>query len=65
MSGRGHVETLQPGGKSLSGDGTHSPVLNVRVSAQMHAQLHRMADERGCGVSKIVRRILEDALHAR
>lgn len=53
---------LIPGGKSLSGDGSHSPTIRVRVSEQMHGELLALAAERGVGVSKLVRQILSDAI---
>jgi predicted HicB family RNase H-like nuclease len=49
---------LVPGGKSLSGDGSHSPTVRVRVSKQMHAELTALASARGTGVSKLVRQLL-------
>ncbi len=49
---------LVPGGKSLSGDGSHSPTIRVRVSGQMHAELTALASARGTGVSKLVRELL-------
>jgi len=60
MSMKGNAANLVPGGKSLSGDGSHSPVIRVRVSKELHATLTAMASDRGCGISKLVREILAD-----
>lgn len=50
---------LVPGGKSLSGDGSHSPVLNVRLPAELRRRLHTRAVEEGVGDSKIARAAIE------
>lgn len=55
---------LIPGGKSLSGGATRSPVLNVRVPATMKAALDAEAAAAGMGTSKLVRKILEEHLRA-
>lgn len=53
---------LVPGGKSLSGDGSHSPTVRVRVSEQMRAELVALAAARGIGLSKLVRELLASRL---
>lgn len=50
---------LIPGGKSLSGGQTHSPVLTLRVSTDLKARIDADAKSRGMGTSKRVREILE------
>lgn len=51
---------LIPGGKSLSGDGTHSPIVQTRVDKNTRETLKQVADEAGIGVSKLVRPAVED-----
>lgn len=51
---------LRPGGKSLSGGSRTSPVLQVRVSDELKDTLEREASDRGVGMSKLVRSILQD-----
>ncbi|GAC70750.1 hypothetical protein GS4_40_00060 [Gordonia soli NBRC 108243] len=51
---------LVPGGKSLTGGSTHSPVLNVRVPAELKSALDEQAQAQSMGTSKLVRAILED-----
>lgn len=51
---------LIPGGKSLSGEGKHSPVVQVRVSENTRAQLRKIAAERKVSVSKLSRQVLEE-----
>ncbi|GAC71050.1 hypothetical protein GS4_47_00400 [Gordonia soli NBRC 108243] len=51
---------LVPGGKSLTGGSTHSPVLNVRVPAELKSALDEQARAQSMGTSKLVRSILED-----
>ena len=50
---------LRPGGKSLSGNGKHSPVVQVRVSEQTRDKLRAIAKARGMSVSKLSRRVLD------
>lgn len=49
---------LIPGRKSLSGNGAHSPVIQVRVPADLQHELIHIADSRGVSLSKAVRDIL-------
>jgi hypothetical protein len=51
---------LQPGGKSLSGDGKHSPVVQVRVSEHTRDKLRAIAKDRGMSLSKLSRMVLDD-----
>jgi predicted HicB family RNase H-like nuclease len=51
---------LIPGGKSLSGDGTHSPRLQFRVPQQLHDAAERTAREEGVSLSALARRALEE-----
>jgi len=48
-------DNLIPGGKSLSGNNTHSPVVQTRVPAAVHAKLQGLADRRHVSVSKLLR----------
>lgn len=48
-------DNLIPGGKSLSGNNTHSPVVQTRVPATVHAKLQVLADRRHVSVSKLLR----------
>lgn len=57
---RAHNAGLVPGGKSLSGDGRHSPVVQVRVSGATKDKLRQIARERKMSVSKLSRQILDD-----
>lgn len=50
---------LRPGGKSLSGNGKHSPVVQVRVSEQTREKLRAIAKARGMSVSKLSRKVLD------
>lgn len=58
------LQNLVPGRKSLSGNGTHSPVLQVRLSADLHARVQRAAAERQISASRLARAALEDFLAA-
>lgn len=51
---------LRPGGKSLSGNGKHSPVVQVRVSERTRDRLRSIAKSRGMSVSKLSRRVLDE-----
>ena len=55
---------LKPGGKSLSGDGSHSPVLRLVVSTQTKNRITQAAQEEGVSVSKWLRRVVEERLAA-
>ncbi len=57
---RARQDTLVPGGKSLSGDGKHSPVVQVRVSESTRDRLKAIAEERRMSVSKLSRQVLDD-----
>lgn len=59
---RRQLASLVPGGKSLSGDGSQSPVVRARVSAATKAELERRAQEAGMSVSKYTRRLIESHL---
>ena len=50
---------LRPGGKSLSRDGKHSPVVQVRVSEHTRDKLRAIAKARGMSVSKLSRKVLD------
>lgn len=54
------VKNLRPGGKSLSGDGRHSPVVQVRVSEHTRDRLQAIAKARKMSVSKLSRKVLDD-----
>ena len=54
------AKNLWPGGKSLSGDGRHSPVVQVRVSERTRDQLRAIANARGVSVSKLSRKVLDE-----
>lgn len=51
---------LRPGGKSLSGNGKHSPVVQVRVSEHTRDRLRSIAESRGMSVSKLSRKVLDE-----
>lgn len=51
---------LIPGGKSLSGRGKHSPVVQVRVSETTRAKLQAIAKARKMSVSKLSRKVLDE-----
>jgi hypothetical protein len=53
---------LLPGGKSLSGDGSHSPVLRVVVSRDVEAAIRANASAEHMSVSKYLRRLIEHAV---
>jgi hypothetical protein len=50
---------LIPGGKSLSGDGTHSPIVQARVSASVRAKLDAIAERRGVRPSRLLREAID------
>lgn len=58
------VRNLVPGGKSLSGDGKHSPIVHVRLPEQVRDELAERARARGVSVSKYARELIEAALKA-
>lgn len=51
---------LIPGGKSLSGDGTHSPIVQTRVPTVVHAKLQAIAAVRCVSVSKVLREAIDE-----
>jgi predicted DNA binding CopG/RHH family protein len=57
---RASALNLRPGGKSLSGDGKHSPVVQVRVSEHTRDRLRAIAESRGMSVSKLSRKVLDE-----
>ncbi|SCX34545.1 hypothetical protein [Mycolicibacterium fluoranthenivorans] len=59
---RGHAETLVPGGKSLTGDGKHSPIVQTRVPESTRDKLKVIADRRGVGVSKVLRIAIDELI---
>ncbi|MCV7358497.1 DNA-binding protein [Mycolicibacterium fluoranthenivorans] len=59
---RGHAETLVPGGKSLTGDGKHSPIVQTRVPEVTRDKLKVIADRRGVGVSKVLRIAIDELI---
>lgn len=61
---RRRAENLTPGGKSLSGAGKHSPVVQVRLSESTRDELATRARERGVSVSKFTRELIEQSLRA-
>jgi len=50
---------LIPGGKSLSGDGSHSPVFQVTLGADTARKLRAKAAQDGTSVSKCLRSMVE------
>ncbi len=53
---------LLPGGKSLSGDGKHSPTVQFRVPETLRARLDERAKAEGISPSKLARKALEQYL---
>jgi hypothetical protein len=53
---------LIPGGKSLSGDGSHSPVLQARVPAQVRARFDAIAERRGVRPSRLLREAIDQLI---
>ena len=53
---------LIPGGKSLSGDGSHSPVLRMVVSDSTKEKVTKAAADEGMSVSRWLRRVVEEKL---
>lgn len=51
---------LIPGGKSLSGNGRHSPVVQTRIPAVVHAKLQAIADTQHVSMSKIMRAAIDE-----
>ena len=55
---------LIPGGKSLSGDGSHSPVLRLVVSSDTRDEVARRAKSEKMSVSRWLRSAVEEKLAA-
>lgn len=58
------ARNLVPGGKSLSGDGKHSPIVQVRLPEHVRNELTERARARGVSVSKYTRELIEAVLKA-
>lgn len=58
-------DDLIPGGKSLSGDGSHSPRLSFSVPADWKTELDQAAKDRGMGTAKLLRQIVGEWLTSR
>lgn len=56
------LRNLVPGGKSLSGGRSHSPVVQARVPEDLHAALIARAQAEGVSVSRVARKALEQYL---
>jgi|SRR5664279_6645804 len=50
---------LRPGGKSLNGDGSHSPRVQFRVPEEIREQAQSRAAAEGISLSALARRALE------
>lgn len=57
------VTGLIPGGKSVSGDGSHSPVLRVVVPHDTANLVRQRAAAERMSVSRYLRRIITNAVH--
>jgi hypothetical protein len=55
---------LTPGGKSLNGDGSHSPVLRLVVSNEMRDKVAQAAADQHMSVSRWLRGVVEEKLAA-
>lgn len=55
----GRSRNLVPGGKSLSGDGSHSPVVQARVSFEVRTRLDAIAERRGVRTSRLLREAID------
>lgn len=60
MLSRVRAKNLRPGGKSLSGDQKHSPVVQVRVSEHTRDKLRAIAEAHGMSLSKLSRKVLDE-----
>lgn len=56
---RAREANLVPGGKSLSGDGTHSPIVQTRVPVGVRMRLQAIAQRRGVRTSKLLREAID------
>ena len=57
---KARAANLIPGGKSLSGDGRHSPIVQTRVPTVVHTKLRAIADARRVSVSKLLREAIDE-----
>ena len=64
FSRRQTIHGLIPGGKSLSGDGSHSPVLRLVVSDVTKEKVAKAAAAEGMSVSRWLRSVVEEKLAA-
>ena len=55
---------LSRGGVSLSGDGSHSPRVTVSLPRDVCDRAKALADAEGMGLSKWVRRLVVEKVHA-
>jgi hypothetical protein len=55
---------LTPGGKSLSGDGSHSPQFKVTLGTHTAREVKRRAEAERMSVSKWMRKLIEEKLAA-
>ena len=58
------LNNLIPGRKSLSGNGKHSPVINVRVSETTRRRLEELAAAHGASISKLARQAIEEFVNS-
>ncbi|UXA06570.1 ribbon-helix-helix domain-containing protein (plasmid) [Mycobacterium sp. SMC-2] len=56
------ADNLIPGGKSLSGEGQHSPIVQTRVPVEVRAKLQALAARRGVRTSKLLREAIDQFL---
>lgn len=52
-------DNLIPGGKSLSGGGQHSPIVQTRVPVATRDKLQQIAKRRGVRTSKLLREAID------
>jgi hypothetical protein len=57
-----HYPGLVPGGKSLSGDGSHSPRFQIRLDAKTAAAVRAEAKTEGKSVAKFLRETVTRAM---
>ncbi len=62
---RSREANLVSGGKSLSGGGKHSPVIQTRVSEATRDKLRVIARNRRMSVSKLSRQVLDEFVASR
>lgn len=56
------IANLQPGGKSLTGPGVHSPTVQFRVPAEVRELAEQVAKREGVSLSKLGRDAFVDAI---